>query len=186
MKFFGGVNMLHIKNLGVFLTIVFLALSCATVKTPQNPVPKRTELETEAYGARIRLTSKNEQHFKWAAGELLCIHTDFVYVLNDAGNIEVINKKEVKTAHIVLYQTLASKYTSWALLGTLSTASHGKFMVISFPLWLISGISISRAEAQRINYLYYPETSWKEISHFARFPQGLPTGLNLNKIKPRL
>jgi hypothetical protein len=54
------------------------------------------------------------------------------------------------------------------------------------PLYglVVAGIASASAESQS-GFLRYPDTSWQEIAKFARFPQGIPKGLDLKKLEPK-
>ena len=52
------------------------------------------------------------------------------------------------------------------------------------PAVLISGLTPVFTESDRINYSDYPYTSFKELSKYARFPQGMPEGIKLSDLKP--
>ena len=113
-------------------------------------------------------------------GELLAVDGCFVYVLTDAGSVG-IPSKDVETVKVQLYPTTAAAgVVVLTALGTLSTISHGYYLVISLPVWLGAGIpnafSLGRADDFKIDH------ASPLLFQFARFPQGLPPGWKVGEL----
>jgi hypothetical protein len=64
-------------------------------------------------------------------------------------------------------------FAGWTAFGTLSTISHGGFLILSAPIWLLTGISASFGSDPAITATARGPT---KLNEFARFPQGLPPG----------
>ena|SRR5258708_2532525 len=173
-----------LKNEFVIFGFVFMLLSgCSkSITAPHGSVPNRKSLSTDAFGGWINLTLKSSQ--KSFQGELIAINTDSIYVMTN-GKVQREEISDVNSARLILYKTSSEEYALWTSLMSLGTISNGYFLVFTLPLTLIAGISTTNSESQRINYIDYPQNSWEELMKYARFPQGLPQGLDVGDLKPR-
>jgi hypothetical protein len=107
------------------------------------------------------------------SGELLAVDSCYVHVERPAGAV-AIPVTRVESVGVQLYpSTAAGSVALLSVLGTLSTPSHGWYLVFSVPVWLTSGIATS------VNLAYADDVTVKDstfLFQFARFPQGLPPG----------
>jgi hypothetical protein len=99
--------------------------------------------------------------------------------------VEEIAKSQIDSARLIMYNTHALDYALWTTLGSVSTLSNGFYLAFTLPLWLLTGIPVSTGEARRQNYIDYPASGWAEMGKFARFPQGMPAGINPSSLWPR-
>jgi hypothetical protein len=79
-------------------------------------------------------------------------------------------------------------YTVWTLLGSLSTITNGFYLVLTFPLWLISGgiITVNESESGLFKTEYPGEEWWRTVARYSRFPQGIPKEVDLRKLKSKI
>jgi hypothetical protein len=68
------------------------------------------------------------------------------------------------------------------LLGTLSTISNGAFLLFTAPMWIIGG-SIATGARSFEPIVDYPKRDWGHLAPFARYPQGMPRGIDRKQIK---
>ena len=96
-----------------------------------------------------------------------------------------IPKNKIKSSILELDSKNATGYGLWTAGGIVSTISHGFFLIISAPVWLVTGIPTTILESSRDRYeAEYPdEIYWNEVKKFARFPQGVD-GIDLSQLKP--
>jgi hypothetical protein len=106
------------------------------------------------------------------SGELLAVDDLYLYVLTD-GRVRAIERRKVTQVSVELYASQAGQAGLWTALGTVSTVSHGFFLVITAPVWLATGISVT-AGAAATNDLEVRDDKLGPLYQFARFPQGLP------------
>lgn len=180
-----------IKYSVLCITLSFF-YGCATSYAPDNWLPNTDQIQREAYGGWLTLyvteysTTQNDGAPAEISGEFISSDSNNVYLLT-VDNLLTINKSEIKEAILELDDKNNGEYAVWTTLGALSTVSHGMLAGISFPLWLIVGISASSGESLRDRYVEElpADIYWEEVQKFARFPQGLPTNLDLNKLKPK-
>jgi len=69
------------------------------------------------------------------------------------------------------------------VLGLLSTVSNGWFLIVTGPMWLIGG-SIAASGQRRVPIESVPTVRWTDVAAFARFPQGILPGVELNALQP--
>jgi hypothetical protein len=69
---------------------------------------------------------------------------------------------------------------AWAVVGSLSTVSHGFFLVFSFPLWLLVG-GLSANSAAETKVKLSPKdgaAACLKVAPYTRFPGGLPAAMH--------
>ena len=109
---------------------------------------------------------------KTTSGELLAIDDMYLYVLTE-GRVRAIERRHITQVSVELYASQAGQAGLWTALGTVSTISHGFWLIITAPVWLGAGISVS-AGAAATNDLEIHDDRLGPLYQFARFPQGLP------------
>jgi hypothetical protein len=103
-------------------------------------------------------------------GELLAVGPREVIILGDDDG-QIVQFSEIEDIDIKLYHSDESAAGVWTGLGTASALTHGMFALITIPVWLISGISVTQAEATRSRV---EGVELATLYQYARFPQGLP------------
>jgi hypothetical protein len=155
---------------------------CARNSAPEGWLPKPAEAQTDAYGGWIELTY-DETTDRRAEGELIAVRADSVWLLGKDQAL-VIPTTAVKMGKLTAYAAQKGPLTTWAVLGTLSTISNGWFLIFTAPMWLIGGPfavgSESRAPERKS-----PPLDWEDLAPFARFPQGMPEGIDLSTLKAK-
>ena len=156
--------------------VVLAALMSACVDNPDPRHPSLERMQREGFGAFITITTMSAQE---VSGELISVERSVIRVLRfgaGAGALTWVASTDVKSAEIYAYESEGG-FGAWALLGALSTITHGYILVLSAPIWIISGAVAASAETRHV-VMSYPEHGWGEIVKWARFPQGLPPGLD--------
>jgi hypothetical protein len=169
------------NKISILLCLLMLAYSCKGVRAPSESVPKRKAIVTDAFGGWIIL---NPGRPAALMGEFISHNEESVFIMTNV-RLEEIAKTQIDSARLIMYNTQALEYGLWTTLGSVSTLSNGFFLTFTFPLWLLTGIPVTTGESRRQNYLDYPETDWAEMGKFARFPQGMPEGINPLSLWPR-
>ncbi|MEO1053816.1 MAG: hypothetical protein AAFX87_24475 [Bacteroidota bacterium] len=166
-------------RISLFILILITLGGCkvASIQAPKNKVPVRKDIGTDAFGGWITL---NRVHM----GELIAVSEDTVYLFQ-FNQLNSFPKADVKYAELVIHRNSADDYGTWASLGSFLTISNGYFALFTLPTWIISGLTVTKAERKRENFLIYPAQNWEEISKFSRFPQGLPASLDRKLLKGR-
>ncbi|NIO48509.1 MAG: hypothetical protein GTN73_03580 [Candidatus Aminicenantes bacterium] len=170
----------NLKNIGCSSLFILLMAGCVASPAPKGWLPKLSEAQIQAFGAWLTVEYISEAETKMSQGELIAVQDNNVYLLTGYG-VDVVSTDMVQKATIALYKE-KRKVGTWALFGTLSTLSHGLWLIISAPVWIITGVSNAVGESKS-GTLRYPNIKWQEIQKYARFPQGIPKGLRLESLR---
>jgi hypothetical protein len=171
-----------IKKIVLSISISFLLCCCATVRAPYGSVPKRLGIRTDAFGGWITLNLISNA--KTVEGELVAVSSDSVFVF-EGDTLQTFPTLDITYARVVLYNNNSSGYAGWTAIGSLATVLNGYYAVFTFPLFLITGMATTIAESNRVNYFDFPSNEWEVLKKYARFPQGIPEGINTSDLRPR-
>lgn len=157
-----------------------LMMGCVSTPGPEGWLPTPKEALPDAFGAWMIVESVSEADKKISEGEFIAVQNKKVYLLTK-NNLIVISTDKVR--HVTLATYREKRIVGvWTFLGTLSTISHGFYSLISVPIWLSSGIWNAAAESSS-GILKISALNWQEIQKYARFPQGIPQGIDLQLLK---
>ena len=156
--------------------------SCARNSATEGWLPKPAEAQTGAYGGWIELRY-NQATEQRADGELIAVSADSVWLLSQDQAL-VIPTTAVKKGKLTAYAAQTGALTAWAVLGTLSTISNGVVLILTAPMWIIVG-PLAVASESRAPERKSPSLNWVELAPFARFPQGVPEGIDLSTLKAK-
>jgi hypothetical protein len=160
----------------VLIIAAIACTACAGKTTPKGWLPTPKEAQETAYGGWIELRYLEKSEARGAAGELIAVSTDSVWVLTNEQGL-VIPTASVRQGKLTGYA--AQSLRGWTLAGTLSSVSNGAFLIFTMPAWLIGG-SLANGSESRAAERKSPPLQWAELAAFARFPQGLPQGLEIS------
>jgi hypothetical protein len=164
------------------LGIAIVSAACASNTAPKGWLPTPTQAQTAAYGGWIELTydDSTERH---TDGELIAVSAESVWVLSGSQGL-VIPTSAVKGGKLTAYAAQKGGLTTWAALGTLATLSNGGFLLFTAPMWIIGG-SLAVGGESRAPERKNPPLTWVELAPFARFPQGMPQGIEVTALQPK-
>jgi len=166
------------------LFLSLLVVSCATTHAPRGWLASPSDMQTDAYGGWLELEYDSTSQAKTQlAGELIAISADSIFIANET--FHAIAVSSVKSARLVAYKSNAEWMGGLVFLGMLSTISHGGFLILTAPMWIIGGSSASGVRSFE-PIVDYPKQEWSRFVPFARYPQGLPAGIDRNQIKMKL
>jgi hypothetical protein len=156
-----------------------LAVLPGVVACASNPAPSRwlggaTKETADPYGAWITLETATKRH---AQGEFLAVDKDSVFVLGAEGTVRAFAVADVSNALIAYYDAKWGELAAWVAAGSVSTISNGGFLVFTLPLWLIGGSAVTGAQSHAPILNVHSLDQWRMLNIYARFPQGLPSGL---------
>ena len=164
------------KKIFVLFLPVFV-LGCATTHAPRGWLENPNDLKTDSHGGWLNLETKTKTKL---AGELIAISADSIFIVNEL--FHAIAQSDIRSARLVVYKSYAEGMGGLGFLGTLSTISHGIVLVFTAPLWIIGGSSAAAIRSFE-PIIDYPKKELSRFAPFARYPQGLPSGINRNQIK---
>jgi hypothetical protein len=171
--------------LGVVVT------GCAGTGAPSGWLPNAAATQEEAHGAWISIQHSSEGEAVRTEGELIAVGDDTVFVLatdGTAGSLVAIPTSPDLTAKLGTYSPAIGGIVVWTFLGTVSTVSHGKFLILSAPVWIITGTVVGINQTRGPIERYpgdNPWDAWNELRVFARFPQGLPESVDRAMLAPK-
>lgn len=126
---------------------------------------------------------KNKEKKKKVQGELLAVSSDTLYVWSNDW-LFAIEKTSVRRVEVEFVPSISVGLWAWTLVGTVSTLSHGYFLIASAPLWLLAG-AVTASTASKSGKLKLREAElqfqWEDLRRFARYPQGLPANFQPQK-----
>lgn len=181
--------LIRLNKILIILAAPFLVSACAVTHAPFGWLPNSAaDMQTEAYGSWIEV---HYDYYKagnkvsiFQKGELIAVEPDSLYLMNQ-DSLVVIGINNISEARLVNYESHAGETGGWVFLGTLSTISHGFYLLVTAPvLWLLAG-SIASASHTHDPVMDSSNYSISSFSPYARFPQGLPKDLNRKTLKPK-
>jgi hypothetical protein len=107
---------------------------------------------------------------------LIAVEKDSLQVLTTTG-LQSVPLAAARHIRLVGYETSAAQLTAWAILGGLSTPTHGWYLLFTAPAWAIGGVIAVRTEARAPVF-------HEAMTRFARLPQGLPKDFDPRSLGP--
>jgi hypothetical protein len=168
----------------VALLVSLMGAGCATTTAPAGYLPDTRAVQTNVYGGWIDVMVQGGAGPRRVTGELIAATRDTLWVLSGAGVGSVVPTSTVLGGELVAYDSEAGGVAAGALTGVLSTLSNGALLLITAPAWIIVGAAAAGAQS-RLPITNLPPATWEDLASFARFPQGLPSGVSFASLKPR-
>lgn len=165
------------------LVSLLLVPGCASHQAPDHFLPTVREAQREVFGGWIELSVRDQGGLQRLAGELIAVSLDSLWVLDGSGGTAV-GTDAVEEGKLVAYNSEWGRVAGGAALGTLSTISNGVFLIFTAPMWIVGG-SIAASSQSRLPIQKLPDTGWFALIPFARFPQGMPPGVELRSLRPK-
>jgi len=160
----------------ILFVFALLITDCARLGVPEKWLPSPGQSRSSVYGAwvDIKFPTSTEQ------GELLAVTEDTLYYADD--QFHAVPIKKIFAARLVRYDPHIDDIYGLTLLAVLTTWTHSGYLVFTMPLWIVTA---NLAANDRVNdpQLEYPENHIAWFTPYARFPQGLPPGLDRSQIR---
>ena len=157
-----------------------LAAACFHSTAPTGWLSDAAHAERDAYGGWIRLDTRPVASRRTVVeGELIAVSADSVHALV-GDSLVSLAWPDVASVDLTAFNISTSSFAMWTLLGVLTTPAQGAFLVLTFPLWTIGG-SVFTANAS--NAPHIRSTDFQLLRPFARFPPGLPAGLDRRQLR---
>jgi hypothetical protein len=107
-------------------------------------------------------------------GELLAVEAERLW-LETADGVQAVSVTPADRVVVKLSESDQRKTVLWSVVGALSTASHGYFLIFTLPAWAVTGFRTSGSAEHDAEPEVVP-ANLPRLYQFARFPQGLPAG----------
>lgn len=163
--------------------LVLFAIVFGSCKTPAYlPVSDMIDVnQSGSYIKVIRKTADNIEASVIVNGELIAIDSSNIVVLSKKTNYCIIvPMNDVKRFEL---QYAKGKHYGWTIpVFSLASVAHGLFGIFTVPLNLIvtTWVTISGETA----FMYKEKNmTYDQLKMFARFPQGIPSNIDLESIK---
>jgi hypothetical protein len=143
---------------------------------------KISDVPVRGFPIHVDYTEAETHADRSVNGELLASDADHIWI-ESWGAVRYVHAQDVRLLRIELYQGQALAVGVWAGLGTISTLSHGVWLIFSAPIWFITGIAATATLASD-NDAEAPPASPRPLWQYARFPQGLPASMHNCPVHP--
>jgi hypothetical protein len=189
---------------GILCFIGLMFSGCRMMNAPEGWLQDRDEFMKFGYGGWLTVytvadsirsyfaTSDNDLSdypflIKEISGEFICIKDSSVFILTLGDSVIAIPFRYAAAASLELTNNKGGLVGGLAFIGTLSTISNGFIAILTAPMWIIGGVATSFNESNRDVYEEdFPKIKWwQNVSKFSRFPEGIPRGLDMKKLKGR-
>lgn len=157
-------------------------LFSACAHRPPAAVPNVQAFDREVYGGWIVVSYPKSAKRPKTAGELIAVVGDQLSVLTATGAVSIA-RSDIDTATVVLFSgdlQINSRITG----AMVSTLSHGVLLAATIPLWSLTAAA-THVAYDRFAEITYPDVAWESLRRGARFPQGLPKGLDPGSLRAR-
>lgn len=162
------------------IKIIITGLFAIIISSCTSPryLPSSDKIDVNEYGSYISITRKKTSNID---GELIAIDSNKIIVLTE-------NTKKCVTVPVNEVERFSLRYAKpknyeWTIpVYTLSTISHGNYIILTAPVNLIVTISVTVAGKNAFKYSDKNMT-YDKLKMFARFPQGIPTNIGIESIK---
>jgi hypothetical protein len=177
----------ELRRVACYFLLAFVASGCATSRAPDDWLPPAEELERQTYGAWLYLEYTENSQFVTAEGEFIAAQDSVVYLLPLAESFKKVTMKDITLAVLDVHEKETGKFAGWTVAGSLSTLTHGLGLMLSLPVWIVTGtistVAVSHLGSEDQDY---PNPLWwAGVSRYARFPQGLPASIDLQSLRPK-
>lgn len=169
-------------NLGASLIVFCLLVGCASSRAPEGWLPSAEEAQRDVYGSWIEITYNIGDDLYRDGGEFLAVDSQFLYYVNESG-LQSVQLSAISKARIVVYRSESGALAGWTVAGSISTVSHGYYLVLSLPLWIIAGSALT-ATCSFEPVIDIEPGDWDRVRKYTRYPTGLPEGFDSELLKP--
>jgi len=140
-------------------------------------LPHHRDIGLSPRGSLIQVRCKNNIYAK---GELITASDSAMIVLSETGKPFFLNRKDIISYRL---RYAKPKNYGWTIpVFTLATIAHGYFFVLTAPVNLITTIAVTASGANAYTYKK-KDISYDDLKMFARFPGGLPPGMDYTQLK---
>jgi hypothetical protein len=167
----------------LLLPAAILIAGCATNWVPDRWLASPEQSQVQGYGGWATVTFDSNPKRATIGGELISVAPDQLMILMPSGVIEV-SKTGTKRVVVDGYEQDVRPVRRGWLIGSLASITHGYLAPVTVGLWSGAAQAALR-EAYSYARVTYPGQRWQDLRRYARFPQGLPAGLDVRALQPK-
>lgn len=164
------------------LALLLIGSGCASTSARDDWTSSPNAMQREAYGVWVDVRFGDAAAPDTLRGELITATEDSLFLIPPQSSLRAVARSTINELQLTAYDANWSTLGVWIALGTLSTISHGFFLILSAPVWIIGGSAAASRQSYRPIYTNPP---LETLRRFARFPQGLPPDLERNQLRPK-
>ncbi len=177
-------------SLASLICLMVFAAGCATTNQPERWLSTAGMQDSVGFGGWARVWTDTQKVsskvIPAVQGELIAVHPDSIYLLSNDCILAGVPVSSVKEVHLTAYNgEAAPSLNAWYAIGAVLTPAHGWFLALELPAWFLVG-GIATSAASNVPEFEWPDETWDVIRRYARFPQGLPPGLNRSLLLPKM
>jgi len=160
------------------IALIGLLIICFGSCTTPRYLPSSDKIDVNEFGSYIKIIHNTSSNID---GELIAIDSTKIVVLTEeTKKCVTIPVSEVKRFSLLYAKP---KHYGWTIpLGLVLPFIHGAFFLFTFPIHLIVTVAVT---ARGENAFKYSDKNitYDKLRMFARFPQGIPTNIDIASIK---
>jgi hypothetical protein len=160
------------------ILVAFMICGC----TSPRYLPRSEDLDVHQYGSYMIIRQLSGVHSR---GELLAVDSSNIVILPES-DTGLLKKPMIIPVHLVQHFSVLyakRRHYGWTIpVFTLATLSHGFFLIFTAPVNLIATIIITVGGENAFAY-NEKNITYDKLKMFARFPQGIPPGLDITNLK---
>ncbi|MEL6616078.1 MAG: hypothetical protein AAFQ43_10090 [Bacteroidota bacterium] len=163
------------------LLFVVVASGCVSSRSsPRGVIPTDRGVAVDVRGAWVQIETRDGGVVQ---GELLAVEArGEVHLLTLTSQYQRIAVTSVASARLEAYRNNWSGPAAWGGVGTVSTITHGFILGLSAPIWGAASATASVAQSKTGFYRIPTQMTWDRASMYARFPAGMPAGVDPNRL----
>jgi hypothetical protein len=165
----------------MLLLLFIVAMIVGSCTTPSY-LPQYDRIETNQFGSYVEVYLHSGG---FVYGELIAVDSNNIFILpesNTAGTKKIATVQINNIQHFIL-RYARPKHYAWSIpVFSLASISHGAFALLTFPLNLITTISVTVGGENAYKYTQRKIT-YENMRMFARFPQGIPPDIDIAGIR---
>jgi len=163
---------------------VLLLSGCAGSPGPRQHLLTAEQSVRTSYGGWVEVdrpgADRESSPRLQVEGELLAASADTLHVLTASGAVMVLREPQDRL-RLICEWNQTERIVLHCGLESLACAANGFYAVFTMPLTWIVGVGASRTQA-RVGVLRIDAGDWGACRECARFPQGLPPGLDPSRL----
>jgi hypothetical protein len=165
------------------LAALVTAAGCASYTAPPGYLPTASAAPFDIHGGWIDVLTRTPDGPERVSGELIAVTADSIWVLSPDGT-RVVPTAAIRSGELVGWDGQAGTVGAATVIGTLSTISNGYYLVFTAPTWVLVG-TVAAINQSNLPIQELPVADWSALRPFARFPQGLPPGIDLDGLQSK-